>query len=457
MPRGAGVPDISGRATLNAIIVGGGPAGLGVLVAAARSDRLFDLLARGLVVLDRGPVLGSGEIGRYAINSDSFADSFLRGVDGGPLRDMVSLMRHPATQALDAARGQPVPLRLAAAFLAQLANGLRHLAATAGWQPFLDGVDVTSAHAMPDGRWRVHARRLADGHGFGLTTRLLVLATGAAPSIGGLHDQAVAGLPLLPTFRRTLMLASTLLTERGRRRVARRLALVPRPRVAIVGGSHSTLAVAKVLLDLSPSLAWSEQSITILHRRALRITYASPEDALADGVTAFGHDDICPRTGRVFPLAGFRAEARTLLRQIWGLGDGAPERRIRLLPLTAQTQAVAAQTLHASDLVVAATGYRPRALPLFDARGDRIALQSEGTGAPPMVDGDSRVLDRAGRPVPGVLGIGLAAGFPLAGTFGERSFTGQANGLALWHSDIGEAIAATLLRDAPAHAIACAP
>ncbi|TWS95134.1 hypothetical protein [Reyranella sp. CPCC 100927] len=446
-----GIPDINARATLNAIIVGGGPAGLGVLVAAARSNRLFDLLASGLVVLDRGPVLGSGAIGRYAINSDSFADSFLRGVDGGPLRDMAALVRHPATRALDAARGQPVPLRLAAAFLAQLASGVRHLAATAGWQPFLDGVDATSAHALPDGRWRVQCRRLADGHGFSLITRFLVLATGAAQSIAGLHDQTVAGLPLLPTFRRTLMLASTLLGEGGPRRVAWRLAPVPQPRIAIVGGSHSALAAARRLLDMP--LAWSEPSITLLHRRALRITYASPEEALADGFSAFGRDDICPRTGRVFPLAGFRAEARTLLRQIWGLGNSPPERRVRLLHLAAPSQAAAADVLRAADLVVAATGYRPRALPLFDARGARVVLQSEGTGAPPMVDGSSCVLDAAGCPVPGVLGIGLAAGLPLAGTFGERSFTGQANGLALWHSDIGAAIATTLLHGAQVQAM----
>ena len=435
---------------MNAIIVGGGPAGLGVLVAAARSNLLFDLLASGLVVLDRGPVLGSGAIGRYAINSDSFADSFLRGVEAGPLRDMAALVCHPATRALDAARGQPVPLRLAAAFLAQLAHGVRHLAATAGWQPFLDGVNVTSAHALPDGRWRVECRRLVDGHGFSLVSRFLVLATGATPSIAGLADQTVAGLSLLPTFRRKLMLASTLLGEGGPRRVARRLAQVPRPRVAIVGGSHSALAAARRLLDMP--LGWSEPAITILHRRELRITYASPEAALADGFTAFGHDDICPRTGRVFPLAGFRTEARTLLRQIWGLGDGWPERRVRLLHLAAP-QAAAADVLHSADLVVAATGYRPRALPLFDARGTCVVLQSEGAGAPPMVDGSSCVLDTAGRPVPGVLGIGLAAGFPLAGTFGERSFTGQANGLALWHSDIGAAIATTLLRGAQVQAM----
>ena len=98
-----------------------------------------------------------------------------------------------------------------------------------------------------------------------------------------------------------------------------------------------------------------------------------------------------------------------------------------------------------ADLIVAAFGYRPRALPLFGAAGTRIALHAESADDAPLVDDRSRVLAADGTPVQGVFGIGLAAGFPLSGTHGERSFRGQANGLALWHGEIGAAIVSALL------------
>ena len=44
-----------------------------------------------------------------------------------------------------------------------------------------------------------------------------------------------------------------------------------------------------------------------------------------------------------------------------------------------------------------------------------------------------------------VYALGLSAGYPLGGRYGERSFRGEANGLALWQSDIGAEIAANIL------------
>jgi predicted oxidoreductase len=67
-----------------------------------------------------------------------------------------------------------------------------------------------------------------------------------------------------------------------------------------------------------------------------------------------------------------------------------------------------------------------------------------------MVDGHSRVLDATGRAVPGVFRLGLSAGFPLAGTHGEASFHGVANGLSLWNADIGDGIVHAVLDDARA-------
>lgn len=63
-----------------------------------------------------------------------------------------------------------------------------------------------------------------------------------------------------------------------------------------------------------------------------------------------------------------------------------------------------------------------------------------------MVDRHCRVLDAGGAAVPGLYGIGLAAGFvPWGRLGGEASFVGQANGLWLWQNDVGMMIVDQLL------------
>ena len=63
-----------------------------------------------------------------------------------------------------------------------------------------------------------------------------------------------------------------------------------------------------------------------------------------------------------------------------------------------------------------------------------------------MVDGLCRVLDASEQPIPGLFGIGLAAGFVPRGKLGgEASFRGQANGLWLWQHDVGSLIVNAVL------------
>jgi hypothetical protein len=99
-----------------------------------------------------------------------------------------------------------------------------------------------------------------------------------------------------------------------------------------------------------------------------------------------------------------------------------------------------------ADLVVAALGYRPRALRVFDQVGRPVALWSEIHPQARLVDDCCRVLDANGDPLPHLFAIGLAAGFVPHGKLGgEPSFRGQANGLWLWQSDVGGLIVDAIL------------
>ena len=77
------------------------------------------------------------------------------------------------------------------------------------------------------------------------------------------------------------------------------------------------------LLNRMPGVTFGPGGVTIMHRRELRIFYPSVEAALAEGYTEFGPDDICPVSGRVFRLSGFRLDSRELIMRARGIGGAA--------------------------------------------------------------------------------------------------------------------------------------
>ena len=252
--------------------------------------------------------------------------------------------------------------------------------------------------------------------------------------------QSVAGAPLQDLAADRLVQSDDVLTIGGMDKVTDLLATKRDPRIAVIGGSTS--AIATIVRLLRTDLAFGAGGITLLHRRPLRPFYPSVDAAHAEGFTDFGPDDICPVSGFVYRLAGFRLEARDLVLRMLGIDGRAQDPRVATHRI-AGDDAAARDILRDADLVIAALGYRPFALPLADAAGP-IALAAERGAA--MVDRHCRVVDSDGVPLPGVYGIGLAAGFvPWGAMGGEKSFVGQANGLWQWQNDVGLMIVDQLL------------
>ncbi|USI74181.1 DegT/DnrJ/EryC1/StrS family aminotransferase [Sphingomonas morindae] len=433
-----------------AILVGGGPAGSALIGAAAKAGQLEPLAAAGLAVIERAPHIGSGKLGAYAIASDSTAETFLTADTALP--PALRLEDEAVAKALRAhIGGLGVPLAKVGAYLdrlgARLAQRLDDLGGV-----LLTGHEVVAAQQLGGGGWRVRARRRADGEAIELHGHSLVLATGGHQPATRLAEELVAGRSLIERCGDRLIQSDALLREGG---VEAALASLPtgRPlRIALVGGSTSAVTAAVRLLKAGVPLA--PGGLALLHRRPLRPFYPSAAAARADGFEDFGPDDICPVSGFVYRLAGFRLEARELVVHALGIGGRAGDPRLRLHRLGGAEDAVAARLLDEADLVVAAFGYRPHALPLIDQAGRAIRLRADAPAHGPMVDDQCRVVDAAGEPLDGVFGIGLAAGFVPSGALGgEPSFRGQANGLWLWQNDVGQRIAAQLLARAEA---ACA-
>ncbi|MEG3163894.1 DegT/DnrJ/EryC1/StrS family aminotransferase [Sphingomonas sp. PB2P19] len=432
-PARAAAPGIA-----SVIVIGGGPAGTAMLTSATKRGQLPALAASGLVMVERGDAIGGGQLGRYAITSDSTAQTFLTAVRDNAHPELAGLVEHPAGRAVMAhADSLGVPLTEVGPLLRATGDRLADIVRANGGT-VLTGHEAIAARRV-GGLWSVQLRRLSDDHVFDQIAHHVVVATGGHQPIDRLAAQQVGGGVLAELAEGRLLQSDEVLTLGGFERVTDLLATTRAPRIAVVGGSTSALTTIALLLKSRPALPLGAGAVTLLHRRPLRPFYPSVEAAHAEGFTDFGPDDICPVSGFVYRLAGFRLEARDLVVRMLGIDGRVPDPRVALHRIVGDDDPAARAIIRDADLVIAALGYRPRALPILDAAGAPLVLAADQ--GLPMVDRHCRVVDAEGTAIPGLFGIGLAAGFvPWGALGGETSFSGQANGLWLWQNDVGQMI-----------------
>lgn len=410
------------------------------MVWAARTGALPTLASQGIVVVEKSPDLGVGRLDHYDIHSDTAAQTFLECLRDARAPQLTCLLGHPAAARVAAYRNGSVPLKYAAEFLRELGLAMKATLQHHG-VPVLTGQAIAS-HRVAGG-WETEVQ-LPEGC-VRLRSEALVLATGGVQQDDCI-DGVTVGTVRLQDFRERVILSDQVLGPDGLSVLRAMLEGQTKPSVAIVGGSHSALTAAWRVLNELPEVPFGPHSVAVLHRRPLRPFYLTPEDARADGYVDFSEQDVCPVSGRLFRLAGFRFRARELLRGALGLKDAAPDHRLKLIQLTPEKAGEAELRLRKASIIVAALGYRPRALPLLNQDGSRISLGSERGPGASLVNESCEVLDDQRRPVPGVYGIGLATGFrPTGALGGEPSFSGQTNGLWLWQNGVGERIVNALL------------
>jgi len=429
------------------LIIGGGPAGLAPLIAASGSNLLAQIYARGLVVVERGTAIGAGRIGNYAIKSDSTAETLLSCIYENSNPDFARLRGHPAVLAVAAYQGGAVPLPLVGALMAVIGAMLHEQMAGLPGCHVLLGHDALQTRQTKDGDWRTRLRRRSDGARQEVESRFVVLATGGHQPASLVAHYHEAGMPLLPRYENKMVASGDALTEAGLAGIAQRLAGTRTKKIVIIGSSSSALACANAMLALKDGSRLAVDEVIVLHRRPLRIFYPTAQAALADGYNEFGPEDICPVSGFVFRFAGFRLESRELVLAARGIGGRRADARLSLHRLRGVFDRHVQMMLEEADIIIPALGYRPLALPVMSAAGQKMRLFAAGPGARALVDDQCRVLDASGAPIAGLLGIGLAAGFLSRGrSGGEPSFSGQTNGLWQWQNEVGMMIARRMAR-----------
>lgn len=417
------------------VIVGGGPAGTGSLLWAARHGRLGAWLDSGVALLERSDCLG-GSLGEHPLNADSRGTSFLECLDGPDCAPFLAeLKADPVTRELEHFRTGHPTLELVSRFEQRLGAALltefdRH--------PNSRAFTGTSARAIllqRDGSVAVCAAGL-DGQRVVVRAASAVLAIGGRPRVSWSSVELVPGVSL-GQWRDKIVSSHRLLTHGGAEEVARRLARVDRsPRVVVIGGSHSAFSAAWLLLEGIPELRFGARGLQILHRTEPRPSYPSRAAAHVD-FHEFSESDVCPATGRVHRFAGLQGDGREVWRRIHRKPGTEPDERVVSRSIDGMSRSDLIRLLQGADVIVPALGYRLATLPVYDPQGRRVPLAQTG----PAVRQDARLLAADGTPVPGLFGVGLGSGFmPWGAMGGERSFTGQQNSLWLYQNDIAKMI-----------------
>ncbi len=417
------------------VILGGGPAGTGSLVWAARHGRLGAWLDCGVAVVEQTAALG-GSLGGYPLNADSRGTSFLECLDGPDCHPLLAEVRaDPGTRELERYRDSQPTLALVDRFERRLGAAiLKEFARHPNSRAFT-GTTALAIQRKPDHSVAVLATT-PDGE------RTIIRAASAVVALGGRPNTSWAGAELAPgldlgQWRGKVVSSHRLLTVGGADEVARRLSRTDRaPQVVIVGGAHSAFSAAWMLLKRIPALRFGPSGVHILHRTEPRPTYTSRDAARADAYE-FSESDVCQATGRVHRLGGLQGDGREVWRSIHGKPGTARDDRAITLPIGSLARADLIGLLDDADLIVPALGYRLATPPIFDDQRLPVPLATDG----PAVGPDARLLADDGTSIPDVFGVGLGSGFtPWGAMEGEASFSGQQNSLWLYQNGLGEMI-----------------
>ncbi|OQR83487.1 hypothetical protein ACHHYP_14644 [Achlya hypogyna] len=422
---------MEGQPVYKLAIIGGGPAGVGILVRAARLGYLERLLTLGVVLIHGGVVatLGRGNLGDYVINSNTFAKSLL----GSVLDDKSDLDPPESVRGtfLEGLAAHPSALRLAQ--VGQASVNLHELGKFLEAIGYLARLEILkyplSSSCLVD-TMATKVERLSNG-----VCQVTTVHNGVEAHIWA--DKvvlAMGGSQELPpemelSHRAKAWTSDAVLREPGRRALAMALASAKEKKVCIVGGSHSAFSVAWLLLHKTQAktkgevpIAFGSKDITVLHRGPIRCFYNSKKEAEADGVVV----DKTDKSGSINTFTGLREDAKALYCAV----ASGHETRVRLYHVkrTPSGAALQKQACDAAAAIVWCCGYGTNMIPII---ADGVA-KSFAPGAI-KVDLGARVLcdDGASTGLPWLLGIGV--GFALRAAVDEMKTETRADGVTVYH------------------------
>lgn len=406
-------------------IIGCGPAGLGIAVAADRIGQFDTLLRLGIAFVDGGSAdrIGCGFFQGLAIRSNSAADDFLVSLsEDGVFRDV----RFGVAARIVAAFGTEIlDLKLVEALLNDIGQRLRSVLDESAESDLITATTVKAVHRVLKDGENIYRSDLSDGSE--LFSRNVVLATGA-------KERKID----LGRNNCKVVLSSEILNSSAIEAVRRKMEENESNEIVVIGASHSAFSAIWKLLENLKDVNFASGAIKVFVRSGVKLFYENVAEARADGYKFDEQEDVCPVTGRVYRYSGIRGDAKALYKAIVDY----QEPRVKLCRSTELNDAV----LDEAAVIISAVGYEAIDVPLYGPDGSKIGPLLDANGRID-VDDQARVLDFNGGVVPGIFGIGHGHGFkPSKEIGGERSASKHTvDSINIFHGPVGELIVRQIL------------
>ncbi len=373
----------------NTLIIGGGVAGIGTMVAADRKKALPGMMYKGLAVVEAGKAqyLGQGGLRDVGVNSNTGAHTFRERVRDRGLFEAALNNRH--VRRLEAYGGDFAPLdTVVAPFLGVLGAHAGHLLEISPNSDIY--VESPVAYIQRSDSDNAMGEFTSVGYdGRRISSDSVVTATGA-------KEQAIdIGQPV------AMVMSHDLLTGKADEQIVELLARNPRKNITILGNGSGGYAALLKLLELGEGDRYFDDRVLLmLSRSPAKLFYPTTQAADQDGYRYDQVTDVCPDTGMV-NRSGLRGDAQALHKKILA----GEERRVKLRrynPLDA-----AKDTINNAAVVVQALGFKPRRIPIRDEAGKEIGPTVDDTTGKVIVDDRRRVIGFDGQPIDGAYAIGL--------------------------------------------------
>lgn len=409
------------------VIVGGGPAGTGLLLKALKSGDGSWLKDQRIALIEKSSHLVRGNITDYKVNSDTLSNVFLECLEGhtNHFLDLTDLTQE--IEDIKKRHNHSIPLDQLNQYFVKLGKILKTELESRGMCRFYMDSAVSNVIRQPNGSYQINF----DDQRRPIKAKRLVLSMGGQPLRGmPAFDNKVFLQNFSGKYIHSDDLLRTGLSEE------QRSMMESNPRVVIFGGSHSAFSAAHFLLHSKDGYNFENKSIQIWCRRDPKIYFGSKEEALAYNYHDFTEEDICPVTHKVYRLAGLRMDGRQLYMQMLGMGGVKKEERVQISKFNDRVEELE-KDLREAGLIVLAFGYKLN-IPSFSDHND-LPMKFKGEKDGCWVNQRCEILDASGKAIPGLYATGLATGFIPSGVQGgESSFLGQTNGIWYYQNVIAE-------------------
>ncbi len=416
-------------------VCGCGPASLSPLLYMEENGQLDELLRLGICVIDESNDIGSGNIGKYHITSNSLGKVFTEIFTNADSPLYAYLKQKDSMKQLDNYLETAAPLTLVGELMNDIGRFLGMRIKKSRTSDLLTSSRVTKIRLLQDKQFEVTIQSLHNPHAIRIITAKHVLF-----NVGGMQhipDQ----FPIEAREDQEIWLSDPFLREMYDERFIERLSVGRPIRIMIVGASHSAFSSLNRLQNRFNLLNHSHCHIDIMTRKPIRLFYRSVEDALEDKYDFDPVQDVCPLSRRVNRFAGLRYDSFKLAKAV----IANRFQNVSLQVADKDFSVMSKNQYIRSDIVLICTGYHNKAPQIVDEQDEPLEFEKTKQGTI-YTDDNYCPVTKEGRTIHHLYTYGLGTGVrSCVENGGEPSFQAQVHGIWFYQHIIAPRVSSSIL------------